>query len=232
MGAPANFMDETFEGSGYAVMSGTQTVGAASSMDPDYPTYNVGAPSGWAQQCLRCVSGAATSQCRKDHALGASITDNAYFRDEVVLTTSVGSGNQSIIASVWGAGVVGNIFHLNHLVSAGDIRLQLEYADNGGARPTSTATGLAINTRYTMEVNYNFTAKTWEFRVNEVTIGSGSLTGVIPTTLGHVIVGSHVFGGTTALTIVHDNVGVSDQGFMGMAKSPQVQSSLLHTMLV
>ena len=76
---------------------------------------------------------------------------------------------------------------------------------------------ISLDSPFAVEVNYNMTGMRWEYRVNGATIGSGALTGVIPTTFQWLVVGSHAFddAAPTSLEIVHDNVGVSDQGWLG-----------------
>lgn len=211
-----NLFDETFEGSGYAVMTGATLIGANSSLDPDYATSNVGSPGGWSSQCLQAVSGTPETQTRKLHQLGSLATGNLYFRDEIVITGSPPSGATNIVFSVWNSGFVNNLFHVEVLNVAGVLWLRLDYNTNS-TRGTSDFVGASVDTRYTVEVNYDMSAgSAWGFRVNGSTVGSGALTGVFPSDLSFIVVGSNVFdNAASAATIVHDNLGVGDVTWLG-----------------
>lgn len=224
----ANLFDETFQGTGYAVMSSTETVGASSTMDPDYLTSNVNSPDGWGTQCLRANTVTPNFIARKDHILSVAQSGTLYFRDEIIIVTeNVGNGGDVIILSAWDTGFVLNLFHLElHRSSSADgavLTLDFNYYDNGGARPRSSL-NVVTGTRYSVEILYN-TGGTWEYRVNNRTIGAGALTGSIPTNVSYIVVGANVFDGTHPAQILHGNVGLGNLGFLGPTNAGSFLSS-------
>lgn len=215
--ADPNIFNETFEGSGYAVMTGTTTIGPGSSLDPDYPTDAAGKPFTWGQQCLRATSVTPNTQARKNHTLGTAATGTLFFRDEIYIASeSIPNGATTYIFSIWGTGFTPNIFHLSIRRDLPDFKIQAEF-NNGGTPVVHQLVGLTTGAVFVPEVYYNTSSKAYAFRVNGTPIASGTLGASTAVDASWIVVGSDIFATTptAALEVLHDNVSISDQGWLG-----------------
>jgi len=217
-----NLVNETFEGAGYTALTGAATVAGTSVLDPDYfiaPIAGNGnaIPPGWGEQAMRCVSQGANTEIRKQHNLGAAETGTVWFRDEIwIASESIADASETTFFTAWNLAFNNNLFHIKLRRDLPDLKIQFVF-NNNGAPVISTYTIPAFPNprKYSCEVMFNLSTHDYEARVNGVTVGSGNLGSATQTQFQTLIVGSSIFtttGPTT--TILHDNIGVSNQGWM------------------
>jgi hypothetical protein len=215
---PPSLFAETFEGTGYVAFNGSETIGVGSFLDEDYATSNVGFPTGWQSQCLRSISVVPNTQVYKQHNFGAALTGNLFFRDEIyVVSEGLGNNNLMTMFSAWSAGFV-DVFRFGLIQDAGGVLRVSMVLWHDGASNAYTSGPITTGIRYVVELNWNNTADTWEWRVDNVTQNTGTLTLTHPTQVDNLLVGSGIFQvAGQALEILHDNVGAGDQGWLGLS---------------
>lgn len=212
-----NLLDETFEGTGYAAMTGATLIGSGSSLDPDYATSNAGSPAGWSAQCLRAISVVPNTQARKNHTFGTALTGQLYFRDEFyIVSETIATGTANIIFSAYNTGFTANIFHFWLKRDTPDFKL-VASVGNGGGTQEAVKFGITTGVRYTAEMSYHLTTHAWDFRVDGVSIGTGTASSATAADCQLLYIGSDVFNAASGnpVEVLHDNVGIGNQTWLG-----------------
>lgn len=209
------FWDETFEGTGYKESwSPGESVEGTAVVDEDYSTGSItGAPASWGSQALRIVTD-PTSDSEVNHDAFGDLTV-AYTRAEFIVGShSIASGNYQRIVS-WYDSAQNALMHaqlLNHATNGLTLDCWVYY--DGSAHSYSQQ--ISLDTPYCVELYWNTTSDVWELRLNESTLGSGSLSGVaVDREFDWLRLGT---AGSAALYDAEyylDNVGVSTLGWLG-----------------
>lgn len=205
--------DEKFEGTGYEeTWSYGETVGAGNTLDEDADPSDVGSPAGWDSQCLKAIN-ADSNQCQVAHAPGDHTW--AYYRMEFVLTTWEVIVDEIKIANLADDGqseIV--VVVLAETDGEGEKIIRFKIDHDGGGLSIFASDPISFNTLYRVEWKFDISGNAWEWRINDVTQDSGSLTSTHATLLGEFALG-FIDSGIRTATIYLDNYAIDDADWLG-----------------
>lgn len=206
-----NLLDEGFEGTGYQ-NTWSETIGSGSVVDEDSTA--VTPPTGGGSQILNIqkVSPNYNAKTRFDMGSEQSITYSRFY----VYITSEGLSNSQfhyLFRTYNGSSQNVTNLRLNQNAS-GELRFQYDYWNNGGTSLSANypnvalgAGSISLNTWYKIELKYDATNSSVEFRVNGSTVGSaGTLTGSLRNPPRYIDLGNDSFSYT--LNAYYDRVAV------------------------
>ena len=165
-------ISESFEGAGYE--DWTESVGTNCILEdssiPGAPPIDFGS------QCLKSVSNATGYKARADLVYSSEQANTRTTFYVYVESEDLANGEFKNIAG-WldGSGNSVAVLRLNR-GSAGNLKIRLRFYNNGGYGNYDSAT-ISLYTWYKVEFRYDYTQSTWEYKIEEDTRGSGSLTG-------------------------------------------------------
>jgi hypothetical protein len=166
-------INESFEGAGYQ-QSWTETVGTNCSLDEDFAIPGI-PPSGAGSQCLRSVSASTGYQAYANRNLGTEQPKTFTTFYVYVGAEGLGASTQKDICTLSDGGGNNPIIFRLFKGSAGNLRFRFRLYNNGGWT-NYDSTVISLNTWYKIEIKYDDTDNTWEWRLDGTTQGSGSLT--------------------------------------------------------
>lgn len=207
------FGNEGFEGAGYEETWGLGESGAGS-LDEDYDTSLVtGAIARMQSQCLRAsVTGGQVAQVA--HNFG-SVQPITYIRGDLIIESESGEtalGGCTIINVTNGAGQHTYSIRFDETTEG---NYQLDFAENsGGAFSLHNGPTILLGTAYLWEVQWDTTNDVWEFKVDGVSIVSGTMTG---SAREFQILNVGVSGTAPSRphVIILDNIAIDDTDYLG-----------------
>lgn len=207
-GSDTAIWDERFEGTGYEeTWTIGESVGGSSTLNEDYATSSLtNPPSTWDDQCLRIIQASG-----ENANVGTAITaqDTIYFRMEFSLVSSGLAAYESTGMAFLYSGGTPLAYILITPDNVGP-RLRLNNYASGSAVPYYY--DITEGDYYVVEVFWDITTDTWEWRVNGVSQDSGDITDATRQSAQFntlYIGGSSSYTFTAASEIVIDNVLIS-----------------------
>ena len=174
--------DESFEGTGYEE-TWTETVGSGSIVDED--STDITPPTDGGSQILKVQKVSSNYNAKTSRDLGSE-QNTTYARFYVYITAEGMANGQEIylarglnasLTMPWYFGITQN--------SSGEVRFRFALYNNGTTAyysypSTAPGTGsINVNQWYKVEVKYDATNLTWEWRLDGTSLYSGSLTGTL-----------------------------------------------------
>jgi len=205
--------DEKFEGTGFEeTWSSGKTVGSGSTLDEDADTDDVSNPSSWIAQCLKMDAVSPNFDCFVEDS--PSYTLAMHFRIEFVITAeSLSDGNQFVFFRTWNDNYILEAFTCYIRQVSGNLRMRFTVNDDGtNTTLDDTTVIISLNQRYRLEVQYDITNNTYEFRLDDAVLFSGSLTSTHPTDISRFRAGGSA---GPAITMYFDLIAVDDAEFIG-----------------
>lgn len=200
----------------FAVANESESAGC--SIDPNYDTSNIGSPSGWGSECMRCVTdGTAGDTCHIWYQHGSDIA-TAYFRMEFYIeSSSYGNGDYIMLCNAADSGW-GTIFTLKITHDGSNHYIEYDAAYGSAGDPAADTATISTTTKHTVEVKWDNTGNAWEWRLDEVSQGSDTFSD--DKSLRVFTIGASYPAGTpSAFTICLDNMGCWDDGYAGISGS-------------
>jgi hypothetical protein len=208
----ARFWDEKFESAGYEESwSEGESVSAPRVMNEDFSTASVtGAPPAWGSRCLQ-IQYASTGTSVVEHRFG-SPRNIVFSRVEaIIVSESLANTNDVRILRLENNGG-SPIVELFLRQQGGNLRLRSKiYHDDTANNSDSSDTNLDLDTPYRIEHNWNQTANTWAWRIDDDEQASGTITST--RTFDRILVGDE--GVPNAAVILLDNIALDDAAWVG-----------------
>ncbi len=204
--------------------SWTETTSGGASVDTDYATSNLNNPIRWGVLCFKTTTVANHEQAKTANAPAAD-KNKMYFRFKF----NVGSAVTDLEAESDGWNVpictmladgASDIHYILYLWNdGGTVKFQFEYHDDGSDITEFGATLPVDDTTYLIEIYYNSDANEYEWRVDNVNQGSGSIVALASQRLFQI--GMNGFPAPPT-TIYYDNVVVDTQDWLVDWMGPEV----------
>lgn len=219
--ALGTFFDEQFEGAGTEeTWSLGTTVDGGATLDPDYAA---GAGCSGSQSARHVVPAGAA--CRYHHDYGEKRT--LYGRVQIYIESrtdpmnafhpllSIGTREDEGAPAVF-------LAHLVRRGSGNPIGLEVDMWHNGGVNQIPAAVPVLLNTRYQLEWKWDLVTATWQVWLNDVSLGSGSITGTgLNSVPSFISLGSGTFARADfPVTYQTDMVALSDSARIGYVDCP------------
>ena len=206
-----NFESTKPTNSGYDNAGWSETVGSGSVFDTD--STEVARPTGGGNQVLKIQKVASNYNALSSVNMTSDnpITyTTIYFRYN---TYSLADQDLVSIAEMRdSAGTLAWRLYFKYSASAPNTRINLRYYNNGSDGNYSTdTTSIAADTWYKLEVKYDVTNKTYEWRIDGTAKGSGSLTGTLPLGCKNIKVGDFYISKTATYYV--DKLNVNSGGY-------------------
>jgi hypothetical protein len=166
------FIDESFEGTGYEEFS-TGTVGSGCTLNPD-ATIPGTPPAGAGSQCLKSISAASGYQAYALRNYGSEQTKTFTSFYLYVEAEGLNDGNSKVIG-VLQDNSSNSVFILRLNQNTGQLRFNLRIYNNTAWNDYYY--NISLNTWYKIDIKYDDTTNTWQWRVNGISQTSGTLTG-------------------------------------------------------
>ena len=192
-----------------------ETVTGGATFDEDYATSSVtGDPGDWDSLCAQLVYVAVQDCYNEDRAIGdLAVT---YSRFEFILAAESLADTEVNYIALFRDNLGADLYTLAIRDNAGTPTLDVDIYHDGSANTYSAA--LSLDTRYSVEVYWNSTADEWEWKLDQVSQNSGSLTGAAATqTLDRIRVGAKASGVEASATFYLDNIGIDITEWIGSA---------------
>lgn len=221
-GAPSTrLLSETFEASGYDAAGWSETVPGTCVVDENATVSAAGSPVGWGSQCLRISLDGGGADCFTANTFGDGPV--RFFAAEFRVTALAFDTNAqqaSVMTATNAAGTAG-IFLVQLVRSAGANFLQLFVYHNGSANAIYSE-ALQMNHTYRVECKWDDTANAWQLWLDNVSRGSGTLTGAAATTQAGAIALGDTLNSVRTATFYIDRVAVDS------AARVQEHASIVH----
>ena len=209
----ARIFDEKLEGAGYEEAGWTEQVGIGCTVDEDADPADAGSPSGWESQCLKIIKAANVVTYTFNQIGDAGIR---YTRIEVVFTDISNLGIDEWALTAFATDNAGSNYCWELYVynNAGTKRLYLQSWHNGIGHGFE-GPAVSEDTRYRIELKWDSTNNLWEWKIDDISQDSGSLTA------GHVEMGiivlgtSQQYGNEPAWEVYYDLIAIDDAGWVG-----------------
>ncbi len=207
----SRFFDEKFEGAGYEESWLGETVGSGCSLDEDANTSDIlGSPPDWDDQCLKVVS--ASPGFSVYNSAFFSGEPNTWFRAETIITSE--DLGEIDLVTLYYAQLSGRPAWIVYLYQISGFLFFLFSCNHDGSPNSYISDPIALNTRYRIEIEWDATSDTWEWKINGVSQDNGALTLTHEPGINIFHVG--VWGGTNnAATIYHDLIAWDDADWVG-----------------
>lgn len=211
--------DEKFEGAEYEE-SWSESAGAGVTIDPDQAVSAVtGAPGYWGDQCLEIIAVASENAYAAADVSGV-VGAITYFRLEVIVNAEgAGDGDDCYIFIVYDS-AWGNMFALKFGQQAGG-NFRFEFWND---LETNNHTGLAdvsLNTVYLIEIEWDTTNNTYEWKVDGVSQASDVLNdNTVP---GYVMCGRSDWH-DVGFTCFYNNIALDNADWIGPVQPENVST--------
>ncbi len=210
-------ISEGFEGTGFELPDWSKDTGAGSTVDEDKATSGItGAPDGWEDQCLELtISGFDNGNIYRYFETDTGL---AYYRFEfIILPRTNSSGDEFPLLWLEGfEGITWELFGISIIDDGTNYSIEMDMGfDPGGNTYFLNA---VEDTRYLVEVYYDWTDDMWEWKVDGVSVASGTFFDSSPvpqiTYIGSDIVTHGEFVRGDGWTVYVDNWGFSTCGWI------------------
>lgn len=183
-----DLLKEGFEVSpGYDTAGWSETIGAGSAINEDSTA--ISRPTGGGNQLLE-INKAANANARTNFDFGSEkpITYfTVYFRME---SSDIGTDGYTYVVDTWDNGF-SSIWMLQWAKSGSTPKIRFVLYNNDTWNTYDYPAGAAaLGTWYKISIKYDYTNSAWDFRVNDISVGSGGLTGTPRTGIRQIMLGS------------------------------------------
>jgi len=212
--------DERFEATGYdETWSIGETVTGSAVLDSDYPTSSVtNAPAWWGDKCLRIASvgGEDSYVLHRDWGGATDGLPIHYSRLEVIIESESLANSDSVhFLSTRDSQDEKFYQYILYKTSGGVLRIEAQIWYDGGSTNFESV-DISVDTLYRLEMRWDITNTAWEWRVNDSTINSGTISGEgLNRPLDGVFLGDIGTQMDAASEIRLDNFTISTTGWVG-----------------
>lgn len=210
----ARIVDENFEGTGYEE-TWAETVNAGCTLDED-STIPGTPPTGAGSQCLKTIIVDGTSESA--YALQTKTNQNISYIRAYIYCSQEGLADTFALrlAALYNSAdaLVARIIIIQ---VSGALKFNYQYY-SGGALQSATAVNMSLNTWYRVEYKYDITNMLWEWQIDGVSQGSGSLSAATLTP-DRIVTGIRTVAGNPTQSTVYTDLVVWDDATWPGAES-------------
>jgi hypothetical protein len=210
----ARILEEFFEATGYDEAGWSETVPGSCVVDEDEASSAAGSPALWGSQCLEVTLDGGGSACYTLNAFGDGAV--RYTAADIKISSLSFDTNEQQASLAFLYNAAGDqpcaLIQLFRNGSTNEIRWFIYHTGSANLIYSET---LVIDKLYRWEVKWDETADTWELWVNNVSRGSGTLTGAAATTQVGIIGFGDLLASVRAYTARYDRVEVDNAERIG-----------------
>ncbi|MDY6987280.1 MAG: cytochrome c3 family protein [Thermodesulfobacteriota bacterium] len=203
---------ESFEGPGYEEAF-TENVGTSCILDEDSSIPGT-PPVDFGSQCLKSVSNATGYKARAD--LVYDVEEPKTFTSFYALIASenlAADGSYKNIAGLYDANTNKGFVLRLYKGTAGNLKFKYRLYNNGSTTTVYTSSALSLNTWYKIGVKYDDVSNTYEFRLDDAPVSSGSLSGLHATGIKQWRLGFFIDSNPETGTVYFDELAVDTESF-------------------
>lgn len=203
----ADILEESFEGEGYE-NSWDETLGSGCTIDED--NTDISPPTGGGSEILKQINPGYADENKTVHSLASEKSDSYttfYYRLNGLSNNAFHTVFVAQDAS-WHV-----TWRIDAKRSGGTYTLYLSLYYNGSLQEDVDSVNISLDTWYKIDVKYDVTGTAWEWRLDDVSQGSGSLTGSIAGGIQTLELKTTTWNASHAVTAYWDRIWIDSSEY-------------------